>query len=340
MLLSRTTHLVTSEASALAGVQAERGREYVRTTGGTFHGELDERSDGILALLRERWTAPLRVRCNRPRDYVAFSAVLTEPGSRWCGVSLGGASALEVDRDWEITTRGALESCSFAVARSELERVEALLAGGAPEPPRNENRVLLEPDAAPLVAEIRSRVERALVLGALPAEAERGLRADFVYLAAHLRRGAPPTEERPESFSRRRRVVRAVEGYLEAHECEVPSLADLCAMTGASERTLEYAFREQIGVSPHRYLRLRRLNRAREELCAGEPASIRVTDVAMRWGFWHLGRFAADYQQLFGERPSETVAALRAAPGRAHASAASCARSDPELQASIPATST
>jgi AraC family transcriptional regulator, ethanolamine operon transcriptional activator len=310
MLPARTTHLVTSEASVLAGAQAERGRVYVRTTGGAFRGELDERSDGTLALLRERWSAPLRVRCNRARDYVAFSAVLAEPGSRWCGVPLGHASALEIDRDWEITTRGALESCSFAVRRSELERVEGLLAGGAPERAPNENRALLEPAATALVAELRSRVEHALALGELPPEAERAQRAEFVHLAARLRRGAAPVKERPESFSRRRRAVRAIEEYLEAHEREVPSLADLCALTGASERTLEYAFREQVGVTPNRYLRLRRLNLARKELCAGEP--VRVTDVAMRWGFCHLGRFASDYQQLFGERPSETVAALHA----------------------------
>ena len=45
-------------------------------------------------------------------------------------------------------------------------------------------------------------------------------------------------KERPESFSRRRRVVRAIEGYLEAHEGEVPSLADLRRVAALQQSTL------------------------------------------------------------------------------------------------------
>lgn len=37
----------------------------------------------------------------------------------------------------------------------------------------------------------------------------------------------------------------------------------------------------------------------------------RVTDVALRWGFYHLGRFGQTYQKAFGESPSQTLAALR-----------------------------
>jgi transcriptional regulator GlxA family with amidase domain len=44
-----------------------------------------------------------------------------------------------------------------------------------------------------------------------------------------------------------------------------------------------------------------------------------VTDVATRWGFFHLGRFAQAYGQLYGERPSQTLRTLppkdAAAPG-------------------------
>lgn len=32
-----------------------------------------------------------------------------------------------------------------------------------------------------------------------------------------------------------------------------------------------------------------------------------VKDAAMQWGFWHLGQFATDYQQLFAEKPSLTL---------------------------------
>ena len=90
---------------------------------------------------------------------------------------------------------------------------------------------------------------------------------------------------------------------------ELPSVSWLCEAIGVSERGLQYAFREYVGVSPLAYMRICRLNRVRtvlRESCLGETT---VTDVAMRFGFLHLGRFAADYRRFFGESPSATLAA-------------------------------
>ena len=56
------------------------------------------------------------------------------------------------------------------------------------------------------------------------------------------------------------------------------------------------------------YLRDARLDRVRAELAdlTGAPG-VKVTEVAMKWGFHHLGRFSAAYRQRFGESPSETL---------------------------------
>ena len=102
-------------------------------------------------------------------------------------------------------------------------------------------------------------------------------------------------------------VLRRVEAYLEAHLSEPVYLADLCAATGVSERTLQLVFLEFYGVSPLQYLKLRRLNLARQRLRDGALEQTRVTDVALDCGFWELGRFAADYKALFGESPSQTL---------------------------------
>lgn len=55
------------------------------------------------------------------------------------------------------------------------------------------------------------------------------------------------------------------------------------------------------------YLRRLRLEKVHEELSAAEPDLASVTEVATRWGFVHLGRFAAAYYRAFGEFPSETL---------------------------------
>ena len=57
---------------------------------------------------------------------------------------------------------------------------------------------------------------------------------------------------------------------------------------------------------PKQYLHARRLAGVRRELRLA-PSEVRVVDVANRWGFWHMGRFAADYRKQFGEQPSETL---------------------------------
>jgi AraC-like DNA-binding protein len=58
---------------------------------------------------------------------------------------------------------------------------------------------------------------------------------------------------------------------------------------------------------PKRYLMLRRMGLARRALRAGATDKTTVTDVAMRYGFWQLGRFAVAYRSSFGETPSATL---------------------------------
>jgi len=79
----------------------------------------------------------------------------------------------------------------------------------------------------------------------------------------------------------------------------------LSAELGVPLRTLELGFRESFGTTPRSYIQTLRLHEVRRELCAGGPGN--VTDVATRWGFFHLGRFSATYRRLFGESPSATL---------------------------------
>jgi len=81
----------------------------------------------------------------------------------------------------------------------------------------------------------------------------------------------------------------------------------ICTATGASERVLQNSCQEHLGMGPIRYLRLRRLHLARRALSCADPASTTVTQIATRYGFWELSRFAVFYQGLFGEPPSVTL---------------------------------
>lgn len=81
----------------------------------------------------------------------------------------------------------------------------------------------------------------------------------------------------------------------------------LRATLGTSERTLRRVCQESYGCSPKELLQSHRLNAVRRMLRHADPATTRVTDVAGRYGFWHMGQFAADYRRRFGELPSHTL---------------------------------
>lgn len=84
-------------------------------------------------------------------------------------------------------------------------------------------------------------------------------------------------------------------------------VAEICAAIGVSDRTLRLHCMEHLGMSPHRYLWLRRMNLARHALLAADPTENTVTEIATDYGFWELGRFAVAYRKLFGESPSATL---------------------------------
>jgi len=85
------------------------------------------------------------------------------------------------------------------------------------------------------------------------------------------------------------------------------SVPEFARNTGMNQRSLELLFRKTLGITPRQYLYRQRLHGVHRELQLRQPASRCVTEVATSWGFSELGRFAGDYNRLFGELPSATL---------------------------------
>jgi AraC family transcriptional regulator, ethanolamine operon transcriptional activator len=88
-------------------------------------------------------------------------------------------------------------------------------------------------------------------------------------------------------------------------------VAELALATDVTSRTLLRTFRQQLGVGPASYLKLRQLNMVRRALRGKCEPSGNVTNIMSEHGVTEFGRFASEYKALFGERPSETVARSR-----------------------------
>lgn len=102
------------------------------------------------------------------------------------------------------------------------------------------------------------------------------------------------------------RQVKAAEEYISMNAKEPISIEDLVQVSGVSARALFESFRRFRGMSPMRYVRRHRLEGARADLLSAS-ADAKVTDIAIKWGFLQLGRFAVEYKRQFGESPSATL---------------------------------
>ena len=102
-------------------------------------------------------------------------------------------------------------------------------------------------------------------------------------------------------------VVKTAEDWALSHADDRIYVTDLCRAAGVSERALEYAFKEVMGLTPMAYLVRLRLHRARQALLAGTHGSTTVSAAALDWGFWHFGEFSRAYKECFGELPSDTL---------------------------------
>jgi len=119
------------------------------------------------------------------------------------------------------------------------------------------------------------------------------------------------TTEAGRSFARRfmrlRRLTSLTTELLKGAPNMSPKIAELAQDLDVSERTLRSAFADYCGMSPHKYIALARLNKARRLLCESDPTKITIQSLAAEVGFWDCGRFAAKYRQVFGELPCETL---------------------------------
>ena len=110
----------------------------------------------------------------------------------------------------------------------------------------------------------------------------------------------PPPKARVE-------IVKATQKFIKANLHHPLTLEDICQAVFASRRSLIYGFEDIFGMGPMSYLKMLRLNGVRRALLVADPQFNKVKEIALNWGFWHLGHFCQDYKKMFGEAPSKTL---------------------------------
>jgi AraC-like DNA-binding protein len=127
-------------------------------------------------------------------------------------------------------------------------------------------------------------------------------------LIAHLAR--PPHHRNVGRHSSHHgKIVERARAYVQGHLCEPMSVDDIAAAAYTSRRTLFRAFEDILNEAPHHYVRRLRLHRIRHDLASEAERACTIALIANQWGISDLGRMSGWYRELFGERPSETIAA-------------------------------
>jgi AraC-like DNA-binding protein len=106
------------------------------------------------------------------------------------------------------------------------------------------------------------------------------------------------------------RNIRAAIDFMHANLHHPLTVTEIAGAAGVSVRSLQAGFQQFQDTTPAAYLRRIRLEAVHKELSL--PVNVLpVNEVALKWGFTHMGRFAAQYRTAYGRHPSETAKAAR-----------------------------
>jgi AraC family ethanolamine operon transcriptional activator len=253
--------------------------------------------------LVQTWTSPAQS--------ITIAVRTSRASALWHGVFLGPSDLLVAgpETEIELVSRPGFGIASASFPYHELQRAAEL--HGCRSVADRPKCILVRLPTAHAAREIRTEL-RTLIseLLAHPSDArdakwEQTKRNDLLHrmvLAASSGVPFDPSKHNAE----RAQVLKQAVWAIRQRSADVLTVADLCLVTGASRRTLHYAFAERYGLPPARFMKAYRLNGARRDLGRIVSQESKIADVANRWGFWHLGQFAKDYRRWFGELPSET----------------------------------
>ncbi|MDR7134553.1 AraC family ethanolamine operon transcriptional activator [Lysobacter niastensis] len=104
----------------------------------------------------------------------------------------------------------------------------------------------------------------------------------------------------------RRKVLDHALSIIDASMHKTLYVDDLCRGARVTPRTLQAIFIEHFGMTPHRYLALRRLCAIHAAIRSAAPGQT-VSSICERFGVWDFGRFSSQYRRHFGALPSQDL---------------------------------
>lgn len=303
----------TSDVDELSLFQINKNRRYTQLQAGKLKGDYLEANLGNVQVFRESINAGALIEAAPVSSFVPFAAIISHATNlNYCGKNIEKSMVLQATGGyWDVSFK---QNLSFVVAafnrnyfnhhielRTGTEVPSDWLISKACQAPI----FALKAYAKGLENMLRLVKERPEIL--VEDNAIRMMTDSILNLLLDVLNQTTPINEKTASKSNKTQGVRQVIDYLHYYANQTPTIAELCKVAKLSERNLQYGFKEYLGITPVRYLRLVRLNGVKRDLLLAHPKENRIVDIALKWGFIELGRFAGEYRQLFKELPSATL---------------------------------
>ncbi len=283
---------------------------------GRYEGRLRELNLGTASIVEENQTRTVHKRGVMEKNFCTIS--YTRPNSkknRFSEYNMGESELffLPGNTEFDAQVEGNVETVYFRFEQSLLQERAAALDPDFWDKPPNGLMLFTAPGQKQLDCFVKYLFAKQPALIEIFTGANKKTLDQLLMDQVLLTLGNKETQtDNTEGIAARRRAFHVVgqarEYIIAAHDCQLcPGIIDICHKINVSQRTLQYSFKTLLGLTPVNYLRILRLNRARRQLKNPVSSKVTVTDIATRWGFWHLGKFSRDYMTMFAELPSTTL---------------------------------
>lgn len=246
-----------------------------------------------------------------PDDYLLSLPIAGEALVRHHGREALGTPTRAVivgpGRDFGYDLDAACDQIILRLPRQQVESVASALTGTT-------GRVLFDLEVTASVGGLSAMIEAAIDLTASGVAEGRPhllwqmeqVIVESLILGQPNSRSAQLQAGRDATAARR---VRAATSYMHDHLAEPLSIVAVASACGVSVRSLQEAFRGELGTTPGQWLKAERIQRAHALL--GSGVALSVTEVAYSCGIFHLGEFGAAFKERYGVTPSAHLAAHR-----------------------------
>ncbi|WP_223473259.1 MULTISPECIES: helix-turn-helix domain-containing protein [unclassified Pseudomonas] len=299
-----------------AATVQEWNQDYNQLTAGTAESSLIQLTTGRCHVFREQINQRVVQHGVAPRGKMCFAVPITVPGSiRMQGREVDESSLffLHGGEEFMFHMPMGMELLAITFERELFEQALAQTASAKEISQLLRQPVIRLPPQR--YADARRRMLAAFSQALSNEELDNGQDRELAFEQAMLDEllqlmTDPACDKQQRSPSSTRSfIVEKCHRLATAELNNVPSVDELCQRLQVSRRTVQNSFRSVAETTPINYLRSVRLNGVRRTLMTTQASRLSIGDAAAQWGFYHLSHFAAEYQELFAELPSQTARA-------------------------------